>query len=69
MTQQDSRGTATLAELCHEAVQRFGDDWGRVEAYVAKRIATMPQEDRERLADDVGRLLAFCAPSRPSVLH
>ncbi|MGO4527218.1 hypothetical protein AB4097_20460 [Microvirga sp. 2MCAF35] len=69
MTRQDSPTTATLAELCHEAVQRHGDDWGQVQAYVAERIAAMPRADRERLIDDVGRLLAFRAPSRPGVLH
>lgn len=69
MTQHDSRGTATLAELCEEAVQRYGDDWGQIQAYVAECIATMPREDRERLTADVGRLLSFSAPSRPSVLH
>ena len=69
MTQQDSPRSATLAELCHEAVQRFGDDWGQLQAYVAERIAAMPRTDRERLIDDVNRLLAFCVPSRPSVLH
>ncbi|MBQ0822464.1 hypothetical protein HPT29_006055 [Microvirga terrae] len=69
MTRQDSPRTATLAELCHEAVQRYGDDWGQIQAYVAKRIAAMPREDRERLTADVGRLLSFCAPIRSSVLH
>jgi len=69
MTQQDSPRTATLAELCQEAVQRFGDDWGQIQAYVAERIAAMPRTDCEKLSDDVGRLLAFCAPFRPSVLH
>lgn len=69
MTQQDSPRTATLAELCQEAVQRFGDDWGQIQAYVTERIATMPGTDGERLIDDVGRILASCAPSRPSVLH
>jgi hypothetical protein len=69
MTEQDSPTTATLAELCQEAVQRFGDDRGQIQAYVTERIATMPGTDRERLIYDVGRLLAFCAPSRPSVLH
>ena len=50
-------------------MQRFGDDWGQIQAYVTERIATMPGTDDERLIDDVGRLLASCAPSRPSVLH
>ena len=50
-------------------MQRFGDDWGQIHAYVTERIATMPGTDGERLIDDVGRILASCAPSRPSVLH
>jgi hypothetical protein len=56
-------------ELCREAAQRFGGDWGRIQAYVTERIATMPGTACKRLIDDVGRLLAFCAPSRPIVLH
>ena len=69
VTEQDSSRTATLAELCQEAVQRFGGDWERIRAYVAERIAQLPGEDRKRLIEDVDRLLAFCAPSRPGVLH
>ncbi len=69
MTQQDSSRTATLAELCEEAVQHYGDDWGRILAYVADRIALMPGEDQKRLTEDISRILSFCAPTRPGVLH
>ena len=69
VTQYDNSRTATLAELCHEAVQRLGDDWERIQAYVTERIAHMPGEDLKRLIEDVDRLLVFCAPSRPGVLH
>lgn len=69
MTQRISHGPASLAELCQEAVERFGDDWARIQAYVTERIALMPGDDQKRLADDVDRLLAFCAPSRPNVLQ
>ncbi|WP_201837342.1 hypothetical protein [Microvirga zambiensis] len=50
-------------------MQRYGDDWGRIRAYVAERIAHLPSEDRKRLIEDIDRLLSFHAPSRPSVLH
>jgi hypothetical protein len=69
VTQWDNRGPDNLAELCREAVECFGDDWARIRAYVAERIALMPLEDQRRLKDEVSRLLSFRAPSRPSVLH
>lgn len=69
MFQRINHGPASLAEICQEAVERFGDDWASIRAYVAERIALLPEDDRQRLAEDVSRLLAFCAPSRPSALH
>ncbi len=69
MIQRISHGPESLAELCQEAVERFGDDWGRIQAYVAERIALMPRDDQQRLAEDIDRLLGFRAPSRPSALH
>ncbi len=69
MFQRNNHGPESLAELCQEAVERFGDDWALIQAYIAERIALMPKDDQQRLADDVSRLLAFCAPSRPSLLH
>ncbi len=59
----------SLAELCGEAVERFGADWPRIQAYVAERIARMPGDEQKRLTEDVNRILSFYAPSRPSVLH
>ena len=69
MTESNSYRITTLADICHEAVQRFGDDWARVQAYVTERIALMPGDEQKKLTDDIGRLLAFRSPSRPSVLH
>ena len=69
MTQSNNHGTETLAELCEEAVQHCGDDWHRVLAYVADRIAAMPGDDQERLAENVDRILSFWAPPRSGVLH
>jgi len=69
MPPSNDHRTATLAELCQEAVQRYGDDWGQIRAYVAERIAHLPSEDRKRLTEDIDRLLSFHAPSRQSALH
>lgn len=69
MSQCNRHGPISLAELCQEAVDRFGDDWLRIQSYVTECIALLPEDDRERLTDEVGRLLSFSAPSRPSVLQ
>lgn len=69
MTQCNRHGPISLAELCQEAVDRFGDDWQRIRSYVAECIALMSGDDREKLTDEVSRLLRFCAPSRPGALH
>lgn len=69
MTERNCNTEASLAELCREAVERFGADWPRIQAYVAERIALLPGDERKRLTDDVSRILSFCAPSRPSALH
>lgn len=69
MTERNSNTPLSLAELCREAVERFGADWPRIQAYVVERIALLPGDERKRLTDDVNRILSFCAPSRPSTLH
>jgi hypothetical protein len=69
MTERNSNTTISLADLCRDAVERFGADWPRIQAYVAEQIALMPGEERKRLTDDVDRILSFFAPSRPSVLQ
>jgi hypothetical protein len=69
MTERNSNITISLADLCRDAVERFGADWPRIQVYVAEQIALMPGEERKRLTDDVDRLLSFFAPSRPSVLQ
>ena len=69
MPQSNSYGPPTLAELCEEAVQHCGDDWHRILAYVADRIASMPGGDQDRLVEDVSRILSFWVPPRSDVLH
>jgi hypothetical protein len=56
-------------ELFQEAVERFGDDMVRIQTYVAERLAGLPHEDQVRLNEEFSRVLAFQAPSRPSVLQ
>lgn len=69
MTERNCNTEASLAKLCREAVERFGADWPRIQAYVAEQMALLPGDERKRLTDDVNRTLSFCAPSRPSALH
>jgi hypothetical protein len=52
----------TLAELCREAVKRYGDDWPRIERYIALRVDELPADQRLRLDADVARVLGFRAP-------
>jgi hypothetical protein len=54
-----------MAELCHEAVGRFGTDWDLIARYLKERIATLPAEDRRALNEEMRRILSFCAPQRP----
>lgn len=69
MTDQTAQPQVTMAELCREAVERHGDDWPNIEAYVAARIKDMPIEDRARFDRDMKRMINFCAPSRRGNLH
>lgn len=69
MTKRNSNTPVTLADLCRDAVERFGADWPRIQAYVAEKIALLPGDERKRLTADVDRILSFCAPSRPGALH
>lgn len=51
--------------LCHEAVLACGADLAAVEAYVARRLQHMDAAARESIRQDLHRVLAFRAPSRP----
>ncbi|HEX2726990.1 MAG TPA: hypothetical protein VHN20_14320 [Beijerinckiaceae bacterium] len=55
--------TVTLAELCREAVNRYGDDWPRIERLIALRGDELPADERLRLDADVARILGFRAPA------
>ena len=52
----------TLAELCREAVKRYGDDWPTIERYIALRVDELPADERLRLDADIARMLGFRAP-------
>ena len=54
--------SVTLAELCRDAVSRYGDDWPRIERYIALRVDELPADERLRLDADVARVLGFRAP-------
>lgn len=69
VTESISCVPSTLTEICQEAVERFGGDWGRIHAYLADRIAGMSGDDQKRLQDELGRILSFVAPSRPCLLQ
>ena len=52
----------TLAELCREGVKRYGDDWPRIEHYIALRVDEPPADQRLSLDADIARVLGFRAP-------
>jgi hypothetical protein len=53
----------TLEELCREAVVRCGDDWPRIERYVAARLRALPRSRRAALLENVSRILRYRPPS------
>jgi len=51
-----------LANICRDAAQRHGDDWHAVEKHIKKCVDALPNEQRERLAREMGRVLRYYAP-------
>lgn len=51
-----------LATICREAARRHGDDWNAIEKHVKCCVDALPQDQRERLASAMGRVLRYCAP-------
>ena len=59
---QSQRPASTLQELCSEAVARCGDDWQRIERYVAVALCELPLDRREALLQDISRILRYRPP-------
>ena len=59
---QTQRPTLSLQELCREAVVRCGDDWQRIEHYVAVALRALPLNRREALLQDMLRILRYRPP-------
>jgi hypothetical protein len=53
-----------FATICSEAAQRHGDDWDAVQRHIRQRIGALPNDQRERLANEMARILRYCAPDR-----
>jgi hypothetical protein len=51
-----------LANICREAAQRHGDDWNAVKKHIKKCVDALPNDQRERLATEMGRVLSYYAP-------
>jgi hypothetical protein len=51
-----------LANICLEAARRYGDDWHAVERHIKKCVDALPNEQRERLTREMGRVLRYYAP-------
>lgn len=62
MTDDNGQALAQLAGFCREAVERCGDHWESVCAYVAERVQGLPLEQRQGLERQLGRVLAYRPP-------
>ncbi|MGO4705573.1 hypothetical protein AB4072_07335 [Microvirga sp. 2MCAF38] len=69
MTQSDSIVPIRLAELCRDAVERFGDDWESIQAYIIEQVASMPGDDLIAFNEQIRRVLGFLAPIRGEFLN
>ena len=52
-----------LANICRDAARRHGDDWRAVKKHIKSRVEALPNEQRKRLAREMGRVLRYCAPN------
>jgi hypothetical protein len=52
-----------FAAICNEAAQRHGDDWSAVEQHIRRRVFDLPEEQRQSLANQMDRVLRYCAPA------
>jgi len=55
---------AVLASICREAAERHGDNWPAIERHVKNRVRALPSDQRQRLADEMDRVLRYRAPDR-----
>jgi hypothetical protein len=53
-----------LATICREAAERHGDNWPAVERHIRKRVSALPNDQRQRLAHEMDRVLRYQAPDR-----
>lgn len=52
-----------FAAICFEAAERHGDDWSAVEQHIRRRLVAMPEEQRDRLASQMDKVLRYQAPN------
>jgi hypothetical protein len=53
---------AAFMTICREAAARHGDNWPAIEQHIKRRFATLPSEQRQRLAREIDRVLRYRAP-------
>jgi hypothetical protein len=69
VSDEGAKAEISLSDLCVEAVERFGENWALIEAYLAERIGEMEGAQQERLFSEVHRILRFRAPDRQLTVH
>ena len=58
-----------LGGILTEAAQLHGDNWEAVERHIREKIADLPAEQQERLAEEMKRILRFSGPPEDQQTH
>jgi len=53
---------AAFAAICSEAARCHGDNWPAISRHIKKRVDALPKDRRERLVNEMQRVLRYCAP-------
>jgi hypothetical protein len=69
MAQRNTHEPSSLAELCQEAVERFGDDWQSIQAYMTEHLSQIAAGERKMLSKEIEQTLRFHAPERQKSMH
>jgi hypothetical protein len=60
---------AALANICTEAARRHGDDWPAVERHIKESVSALPQDQRQRMAMEMDRVLRYRPPAMGDKIH
>jgi len=58
-----------FATICTEAARRHGDDWHAVEKHIKKCVEALPEDQRQRIAREMDRVLRYRAPQVGAQTH